>query len=153
VHGPKVWQPRLEAGQRLRFRLRASPTKRVALPREDPKRGHQRRGLLTRLEQAGWLARQGERCGFALCGPPAGWFDAFGGAEPDVAVQITALGHLKGHKPPSEAGGACTVTHLAVDFDGLLRVTDPAALAAAVAAGIGPGKGFGLGLLSLARAD
>jgi CRISPR system Cascade subunit CasE len=41
--------------------------------------------------------------------------------------------------------------HQAVTFDGLLRVTDPEALLAALAGGIGSGKGFGFGLLSLAR--
>ena len=151
VQGPKVWEPRFEPGQMLRFRLRASPAKRVPLPRGHPKAGHQRIGLLTRLEQAQWLTRQGERCGFALCAPPSGWFDAFDGAEPSAAVQIISLGHLKGRKPNPDTGGTTIVTHLAVDFDGLLRVTDPLALAASVTTGIGPGKAFGLGLLSLAR--
>lgn len=153
VRGPKAWTPHFKAGQRLRFRLRASPTKRVPLPRDHPKAGHQRVGLLTRPEQARWLARQGERCGFALCDTPADWFDAFDGAEPTVAVQITSLGHLKGYKPNPDSGPPMTLTHLAVDFDGLLRVTDPLAFAAAVTAGLGPGKSFGFGLLSLARQD
>lgn len=153
VRGPKEWVPRFEVGQRLRFRLRASPTKRVALPRGHPKAGHQRIGLLTRLEQAQWLARQGERCGFTLCDTPPGWFDAFDGAEPNDAVQITALGHLKGYKPNSDTGHSTTLTHLAVDFEGLLQVTDPQALTEIVAAGIGPGKAFGFGLLSLGRHD
>ena len=151
VRGPKQWSPQFEAGQRLRFRLRASPTKRVPLPRGHPKAGHQRVGLLTRPEQASWLARQGERCGFALCDTPTGWFDAFDGAEPTLAVQVTPLGHLKGYKPNPAPGPPMTLTHLAVDFDGLLRVTDPSVFAAAIAAGLGPGKSFGFGLLSLAR--
>jgi CRISPR system Cascade subunit CasE len=151
IRGPKEWLPRFETGQRLRFRLRASPTKRMAFPRGHPKAGHQRIGLLTRLEQAQWLQRQGERCGFRLCDTPTGWFDAFDGAEPSGAVQITSLGHLKGYKPNPETGRATPLTHLAVDFDGLLQVTDAQALAQTIVAGIGPGKGFGFGLLSLAR--
>lgn len=150
ARGPKPWEPRFEAGQVLRFRLRASPTKRISLPRGHPQAGHQRIGLLTRVEQAAWLARQGARCGFGLCDTPD-WFDAFDGAEPRAAVQIVSLGHLKGGKRNQTTGATTTLTHLAVDFEGLLRVTDPSALAAAVTGGIGPGKAFGLGLLSLAR--
>lgn len=151
VRGPKEWEPRFETGQRLRFRLRASPTRRVALPRDHPRRGHQRIGLLTRPDQAAWLLRQGERCGFALCDPPLDWFDAFEGAEPRSAVQIVSLGHLKGQKIDAATGRTTTLTHLAADFDGILRVTNAEAFSEAVAAGIGPGKAFGFGLLSLAR--
>ena len=150
VRGPKLWDPQFEVGQQLRFRLRASPTKRIPLPRGHPQAGHQRRGLLTSLEQEHWLSRQGERCGFALCATPSGWFNPFDEEEPKAAVQIVSLGHLKGYKPKADTGGT-TVTHLAVDFDGVLRVTDAVAFAAAVATGLGPGKGFGFGLLSVSR--
>lgn len=151
VRGPKLWQPQFERGQTLRFRLRASPTKKTALPRGHSQAGHQRQGLVTRPEQAAWLERQGLRCGFALRETPADWFDAFDEQEPRAAVQIVSRGHLKGHKPAGNTGSAMTLTHLAVDFDGLLRVTDPAAFAEAVRTGLGPGKAFGMGLLSLAR--
>lgn len=151
VRGPKEWEPSFESGQRVRFRLRASPTKRVALPRDHPQHGHQRVGLLTRPEQAGWLVRQGERCGFALCDPPPDWFDAFDGAAPRSAVQIVSLGHLKGQKVEAATGRATTLTHIATDFDGVLRVTDGKKFSEAVRLGIGPGKAFGFGLLSVAR--
>ena len=150
VRGPKVWEPQFEAGQQLRFRLRASPTKRIPFPRGHPQAGHQRRGLLTPLEQEQWLSRQGERCGFALSATPSGWFDPFDEEEPKSAVQIVSLGHLKGYKSDSKKG-VTTITHFAVDFDGVLRVTDAAAFAIAMATGIGPGKGFGFGLLSVSR--
>lgn len=150
VQGPKEWHPQVVAGQVLRFRLRASPTKRVPFPRGHPQAGHQRQGLLTRPEQAQWLERQGQRCGFSLCATPPDWFDAFEESEPRMAVQITSLGHLKGEKAPLHSGHAATITHLAVDFDGLLQVTDPTAFIPAVTEGIGPGKAFGLGLLSVA---
>lgn len=151
VRGPKLWEPQFEVGQQLRFRLRASPTKRIPFPRGHPQAGHQRRGLLTALEQEHWLSRQGERCGFALSATPSGWFDPFDEEEPKSAVQIVSLGHLKGYKPNPVTAKPTTVTHLAVDFDGILRVTDAALFAAAVATGLGPGKGFGFGLLSVSR--
>jgi CRISPR system Cascade subunit CasE len=43
------------------------------------------------------------------------------------------------------------MTHLAVQFDGVLEVTDPAKFLETVRQGIGSAKGFGFGLLSLAR--
>jgi CRISPR system Cascade subunit CasE len=41
---------------------------------------------------------------------------------------------------------------MSVQFDGILRVSDPDKLHAAIENGIGSGKGFGFGLLSLAPA-
>jgi CRISPR system Cascade subunit CasE len=40
---------------------------------------------------------------------------------------------------------------LAIQFEGLLQVTDPDRLQHTVQQGIGSGKGLGFGLLSLAR--
>jgi len=40
---------------------------------------------------------------------------------------------------------------LAVQFDGLLQVTDPKRLSETVRQGVGSGKAMGFGLLSLAR--
>ena len=44
-----------------------------------------------------------------------------------------------------------TITLAVAQFDGILRVTDPAKLRRALESGIGHGKAFGLGLLSIAR--
>jgi CRISPR system Cascade subunit CasE len=43
------------------------------------------------------------------------------------------------------------MAHTGVDFDGVLRVTDPALFTQSLAAGIGAGKAWGFGLLSVAR--
>lgn len=44
------------------------------------------------------------------------------------------------------------ITFSTLDYEGILRVTDPERLRAALFAGIGPAKGFGCGLLLVRRA-
>lgn len=123
----KEFQPILAIGQLLAFRLRANPT--VKRKFSDKRR---RVGLGKQEEQIAWLRRKGEAGGFALSQAQA--------------------------RQESPAGGVIhrgQETHrlklLAVQFDGLLRVTDPDRLVATLKGGIGSGKGLGFGLLSLAR--
>ena len=87
-----------------------------------------RRALLRPEEQSAWLVRQGERHGFELEGVACG-----------------ASGRV-----PMRAGRSAGIVVHAVQFDGLLRVSDPAALATALRQGFGHAKAFGLGLMSLA---
>lgn len=120
-------------GQALSFRLRANPTKRLG--RSAEKNASKRIGLYDEEEQLAWLARKGEQHGFRV-----------------LQAQVSQDGKLK----DVDAIHRDDVTHklelLSVRFDGLLQVTDPGKLVAAVEAGIGSGKGFGFGLLSLAPA-
>jgi CRISPR system Cascade subunit CasE len=142
IEGPKCWKPNLVNGQQLRFRLRANTMKRSATTGK-------RIALLTRKEQADWLARKGQEHGFRLVPVPTGedWLDPFG-EEPEARdeIRITKLDLLSGHK------GKEQLQHFGVDFEGVLTVTDPVLFAEALAAGIGAAKGFGFGLLSVARA-
>jgi CRISPR system Cascade subunit CasE len=64
-----------------------------------------------------------------------------------VVREGAANGHI--HRSAEETHPLCL---LAVRFDGLLQVADPARLQAALRQGIGSGKGLGFGLLSLAPA-
>ena len=125
----KPFAPRLTPGQTLAFRLRANPTKRQSAKR-DGKRMGPRVGLYTEAERLAWLERKAEAGGFALC-------------------TVTAAGQDQLHTRTSKDHQA---TFGAVQFEGVLRVTDPTALLATLEAGIGAGKGVGFGLLSLARA-
>lgn len=150
--GPKEWRPVFAAGQTLRFRLRANMT-----VKQDGKRRILQGASAeeTRARQAAWLARKGGLHGFALVPVPQGvdWYDPFA-EEPDAApseVRLVPRPVCKGFKPPAEVGPGREIAHTAVDCDGLLRVTDPAAFAEIVRTGLGPGKAFGMGLLSLAR--
>jgi CRISPR system Cascade subunit CasE len=131
----KPFDLKLAAGQMLGFRLRANAT-----VKKDTDDGRSvRRGLLTEDEQIKWLARKAEASGFSV-----------------LSVNIVREGKVGGdiHRTNDETGKKEThdLTLLAVRFDGVLQVMDPARLAKTVEIGIGSAKGFGFGLLSLAPA-
>jgi CRISPR system Cascade subunit CasE len=125
----KAFDLRLAAGQVLAFRLRANPTVKRKFDDGD----HKRVGLYREEEQLEWLKRKGEQGGFRLLAARAGGESRAGGF-------IRRPEEDKTHK----------LTKLAVQFDGLLQVTDPDRLRETVRRGIGSGKGLGFGLLSLA---
>jgi CRISPR system Cascade subunit CasE len=146
------------AGQRLRFRLRANPTKRVAAKNE--RLGGvmvgKRVGLTTEADQLRWLLRKGEEGGFRIPGqwvqsedPRTGQprLDVKTGKPlviPNFRVDVVPEGRIPNGKPGH--GGA----FLAVRFEGSLVVTDPDVFRQTFADGIGTGKAFGFGLLSVA---
>ena len=117
----------LAPGQVLAFRLRANPTARRTF--DDKKR---RVGIYDEQEQIAWLKRKGELGGFRIV-------SARTGGQEDVGGKI---------KRDEETH---TLKLAAVQFDGLLQVTDPDRLRETVGRGVGSGKGLGFGLLSLAR--
>jgi CRISPR system Cascade subunit CasE len=125
---PETWQTR-EIGvsflshRRYRFQLRANPTKRDNATRK-------RLPLRTPEEQVNWLKRKAEQSGFVV---------------DDTALHILPEGREWFRV---EKRGHCGVHH-AVEFEGLLAVTDPALFQSAFAKGIGSAKGFGFGLLAL----
>jgi CRISPR system Cascade subunit CasE len=145
-------------GQTLAFSLRANPTVKVWLPKDDkdPEGAKKpvRLAVITKralqvwfdadLDEANlsdlrekalqlWLERKGESGGF------------------DV-LRVTAIteGNIAAWQTRKDDDKR-KLTHFAVRFEGLLQVTDPATLWETVQQGIGPGKGLGFGLLSLAR--
>jgi CRISPR system Cascade subunit CasE len=138
-------------GQRLRFRLRANPTKRVASKNErlGKDMAGSRIGLATEADQVRWLLRKGEGGGFRI---PGEWVNARRPETnetiqlPNFRVDVVPEGRDRNGKP-GHAG-----EFLAVRFDGVLVVTDPETFQATVAGGIGSGKAFGFGLLSVAPA-
>ncbi len=120
----KPFEVRLQAQGCYRFRLLANPT---------IKRNGKRLGLLREEEQQAWLARKLTAAGAVLLGYT-------------VASQVL---QRSGRNPYKDS--TCH-THLAVLFEGVLQVHNPAHLWAAVESGVGAAKGYGFGLLSLARA-
>ncbi|GAA5533407.1 type I-E CRISPR-associated protein Cas6/Cse3/CasE [Deinococcus aluminii] len=117
----------LRPGRPLRFRLRANVTvRRPTLHEGDAAPKSRRHAVRGPHEQLDWLARQGERHGFDL-----------------LDADIPHSGTLKTRK------GGATITLHTVTFEGVLRVTDPDALAVAVRGGLGHAKALGCGLLSL----
>jgi CRISPR system Cascade subunit CasE len=118
----------LAPGQVLAFRLRANPTVKRRFNEKD----HKRVGIYDEEEQRQWLARKGQEGGFRLV-------SARTSGQEDVERAIEQKGKKRALKLA------------AVQFDGLLQVTDPDRLRETVRAGIGSAKGLGFGLLSLAR--
>ena len=118
----KPFNPRLTAGQILRFRLQANPT---------VKRNGKRCGLYREDEQFGWLQRKGEQSGFRVL---------------EVRISQDEMVHGKLFRDDEEH----RLNLLSVQFDGVLQVLDPQKLLEGVQQGIGSGKGLGFGLLSLA---
>lgn len=149
----KPFEPVLAAGDRLRFRLRASPGaaektphgqrgKRVdplarALRGLDTEARAERRDAVTQAVGAGWLVRQGATAGFRL-------------AEDEAGDPI----------PPRVEGdrwrvlprdGARPVRFSSLDLEGEIVVDDPARFLAALAQGFGRAKAFGCGLMLIRR--
>lgn len=110
----------LHPTQDYRFRLLANPT----VTHEGKRFGLHDDGALL-----DWLARQGQRCGFAVR-------QALCLARERVRVRQGRSDH-----------------HIIVDsalFDGVLRATDVEALTRSLLEGVGPAKAFGMGMLSIA---
>lgn len=132
---------RLASGERLRFRLRANPTKRLIRKLSDGsdnKGGGKRVQLYEEAEQLAWLARKAESGGFRIDSAQV-HPDRLGGKQ-----QV-------GWRGRRERGREIALD--AVIFDGELTVTDPALLQQTLVTGIGSGKAYGFGLLSVAPAS
>jgi CRISPR system Cascade subunit CasE len=124
---------RVEKGQLLRFRLVANPTRKIdTRTKEDGVRRHGRRvDLRGESDQLAWLQRRADAAGFELL-------------SPEQTLIIRSRGRITGRRD------ARPLVVVAVQYDGLLRITDPLRLREAVKTGIGPAKAYGMGLLSLA---
>jgi CRISPR system Cascade subunit CasE len=146
----KPFDPVFAPGQRLRFRLRANPTKKVGTPakadRLAGKRDNgQRLALLREDEQVAWLLHKGEEHGFRI---PSQWVDGRDGQQvANFRVEVIPEGWVRCGKEGHADG-----RFFAVRFEGVLEVTDPERFRSTVYTGIGPAKAFGFGLLSLAPA-
>lgn len=118
----KPYEPILQTGRVLSFRLAANPT---------VKREGRRLGLLREADQIGWLLRKGEAGGFSVA------LDS---------LRVTRRGYLR-----DGTGSGQALTVLVAQFDGLLSVTDAGRFAETLRNGIGSAKGLGCGLLSIAQ--
>jgi len=124
----KSFDLNLAPDQVLAFRLRANPTVKRRFDEET----HKRVGLYREEEQIEWLKRKGEQGGFRV-----------------LSARTSGNDIIRGRIRRNDQ--THKVNLLAVQFDGLLQVTDPDRLRETVRQGIGSGKGLGFGLLSLAR--
>ncbi len=119
----------LAAGSKLRFRLRANPTRKMRSQRHPHKKT--RVPLIHEPKQVAWLLRKGELHGFRVL-------------QQRISQPETYRGRKDRNTPAIQV--------FTVQFDGILVVTDEDAFAQAITSGVGPAKSFGCGLLSLAPA-
>lgn len=140
----------IETGSRLRFRLRANPTRKIDT-RSGPD-GQRRNGRRVELRDESaridWLQRKGRQGGFEILSV------RMDSRVPDVLTHPEAKVH--GNRPAVTAEGGevrkARLTLRPVLFEGELKVTDAGLFRTAIETGIGPGKAYGLGLLSVAPA-
>ena len=144
----------LQNGQTLSFSLRANPTKRIAHPSkgDDLLKG-KRVALLREEEQIAWLVRKGDE---REKGCPGG-FEILAEEIQEQNGEIRGIAHVSTAREGKQTGykedeeRAYRMTHLAVRFDGLLRITDADAFRETLTRGIGPAKAFGCGLMLVRR--
>jgi len=144
---------RLQNGQVLSFRLRANPTKRIGrVIKGDATLKGKRVGLLREEEQIDWLIRKGLKREKEKYGGFEILFNETEESNGEIRrvprVNVRLQGKQRGRK--KEEGRSHSTTHLAVRFDGLLRITDAGAFRETLVRGIGSAKAFGFGLLSVA---
>jgi len=131
-------------GMRLRFRLRANPTRRIARARDaaEARWVGKRVQLFRDEEQLAWLARKGQSHGFRLVQVRTV------SSLPVNAVQIAPEGVITGRKASN--GQTHSLTFGSVLFEGELEVINAEAFRLALVQGIGSAKAYGFGLLSVA---
>lgn len=135
LHAPesKLFEPELNSGQILVFRLRANPTEKHWLPKDknNPESSPKpmRIPITNEAKQRAWLERKASENGFHI-----------------LQVTLTDEGMLYGRAnkehPPLQ--------FRSIRYEGILQVEDPSTFLQAIQRGIGPAKGFGFGLLSIA---
>lgn len=129
--GPKRIPDTYFTRRRYRFQLCANPTKKIAVQASDDsfKKNGRREPLRSREDLVAWIKRKGEQGGF--------------GVEED-SLRTIPRGREYFQKN-SQRG-----LHSAVEFQGVLTVTDPAKFLETFTHGIGSAKAFGFGLLVIA---
>lgn len=132
---PEAWQTKLIPESyfgktRYAFQLCANPTRKVVVQSPDGsfKKNGRREPLRTREAWVAWINRKAEQGGFAV------------GEE---TLRTFSRGREYFEKKDDTRGGL----HSAVEFQGVLMVTDPLKFHETFTRGIGSAKAFGFGLL------
>ncbi len=140
----RKFAPVFRPGQRLRFRLRANPTRRAGKAHPDPAFVGKRVPIMDLDGQLVWFVRKARCGGFH----PIGRNGDGDAATFDVAVSHAGI--ARSYKLGPDRSKMIAIDHYAVVFDGVLMVNDPEVFRHEVIRGIGPAKAFGFGLLSVA---
>jgi len=141
----------LRAGQVLSFVLRANPTKKIGKPKKgDADLKGKRVALLREEEHIEWLMRKGKmrenNCpgGFEIVAQE-------NRANGGQVIKIPQAHAWPEGKFRHRNGHSDAMTHVAVRFEGKLRITDADAFRATLVRGIGAAKAFGFGLMSIKK--
>jgi len=143
----KPYAPKLHAGDRLQFSLRANPVRSA----RDSSGKQQRHDVVMDAKRR--AKAQGRHPGYALLEQEAGlaWLEERSRRLGFMLHKDSARAHsYTRHRLRTSKGHM--VTCCSLDFDGLLTVQEPDLLRAALLEGVGPSKGFGCGLMLLRRA-
>lgn len=141
----RPFEPRFSAGERVGFRLRASPSVTRSQGAGKPAKRHDvimdalhllptseravRRPTVIQTEGFGWLARQGDMHGFV----------------PDSDhLHVYRYRHIAVPQSADRSAEICTL-----DLEGIISVQAPDLFLQAVRSGIGGGRSFGCGLMLL----
>lgn len=129
--GPKEISPSYFTRRRYRFQLCANATKKVAVQNPDGsfKKNSRRVPLSRREDLIAWIKRKGEQGGFTV---------------DEDSLRTIPRGREYFQKKGMRG------LHTAVEFQGVLTVTDPTKFHEAFMRGIGPARAFGFGLLVIA---
>jgi CRISPR system Cascade subunit CasE len=136
----------LRPGMKLRFRLRANPTRKIDT-KSGPggeRRNGRRVDLRSDEARLGWLARKAAGAGFTILSVKC---------STDVSdVRLVPQARSIGYR--TDAGGERRkLTFASILFEGVIEMNDPAKFRAALDYGIGSAKAYGFGLLSIAPFD
>jgi len=141
----------IDAGRRLRFRLRANATEKqgTALKSERlaGERRNGRRVPLDEQELVAWLKRKGDAGGFRPVEVAARRGDVTA-----PAVRALRAPDVHGWRTNADGVTARRLSFSPALFEGVLEVTDSERFRGVLEHGIGPAKGYGFGLLSIAPA-
>jgi CRISPR system Cascade subunit CasE len=127
----RFFNPKLVAGHRYRFRILANPTLKKTLTLGSGEKRKTRLGLFREEAQVEWLRHKLNNAGSEM-----------------LACRVIPRGLQYSHKNPAKDDRQ--QTHLAVMYEGILRVNHADLLQQTLKIGIGSAKGYGFGLLSLA---
>ncbi len=153
----KEYAPKLQAGDRVRFQLRANPSVTQSRGGDASRGGHasmeQSRHKPQRdaLALAMFAAREGEERQRALTEAASAWLlqraGAWGVRVDPGALLTDNYTHHRLHR------GSRHITFASIDYTGVAEVADPVLLTKAMLEGVGRKRGFGCGLLLVRRLE
>ena len=155
---PKAYEPQLAAGDRLSFVLRANPT--LAVPQPGEKRGKRAdvimhaKSKLDREQRARFAAEDARAVAVAWLikrGPNIGAIFDADTCEATGYMQVKIPRRGADPKRKSHGAGKSPIEFSEIEFAGLLTVTDPEKLTAALFNGIGKARAYGCGLMLVRR--